>query len=71
MPEVPSFDLTLTGSAPVINPEAFYWNQGLVVSEQVSSMGFSMPGHGPGMFLEIRASDVDAWEVISVNVPRA
>ncbi len=68
---VPSGNLTLTSSAPVLNFEPTYWNQGLVVSEQISSMGFSMPGHGPGLFMEIRASDVDAWEVISIDVPRA
>ena len=68
--EVPSFNLTLSGSAPILNVDPAYWSSGLIVSEQISNMGFSMPGHGPGMFLEITATDVDAWEVISIDVPR-
>ena len=68
--DIPGFDLTLSLAAPVLNAEFFYWNQGVVVSEQISSMGFSMPGHGPGMFLEIRATNARPWEVISIEVPR-
>ena len=67
---VQSVDLALTTSVPVVNFEPSYWSSGLVVSDQISDMGFSMPGHGPGMFLEIRASDVEAWEIISIAVPR-
>ena len=67
---VPSGNLTLSTSAPVLNFEPSYWSAGVVVSKQISDMGFSMPGHGPGMFLEIRASDTEAWEVISIEVPR-
>ncbi len=65
-----SADLVLSTVVPVVNFESSYWNSGVVVSDQISSMGFSMPGHGPGMFLEIRASDPEAWEVISIEVPR-
>ena len=65
-----SADLTLTTSIPIRNFEPSYWNAGIVVSEQISDMGFSMPGHGPGLFLEIRASDTKAWEVVSLEVPR-
>ena len=63
-------DLVLTPTTPIINFEPSYWNSGVVVSDQISDMGFSMPGHGPGMFLEIRASDTESWEVISIEVPR-
>lgn len=62
--------LTLSTSAPIINASPVYFNQAVVVEEQVSDMGFSLPGKGPGMFLEIRASDVDSWEVVSLQVPR-
>ena len=65
-----SVELTLSTVLPILNFEPSYWNAGTVVSSQISDMGFSMAGHGPGMFLEVRASDVEAWEVISIEVPR-
>ena len=69
--DTPTVDLAFSTSTPVINPQPIYFSQGTVVSDQISDMGFSMPGHGPGLFLEIRASDTDQWEVISIQVPRA
>lgn len=67
---IPSGNLTISTSAPIVNLAFSYWNAGTVVSDQISHMGFSMPGHGPGMFLEIRATDTEQWEVISIEVPR-
>lgn len=68
--DIPSANLAISVVAPVINASPVYFAQGTVVSDQISDMGFSLPGHGPGLFIEIRASDTDQWEVISLQVPR-
>lgn len=75
--EAVSFDLKETfgvGGAVFWSGEFYwnetdnYWSSGRVVDDQISTLGFSVPGKGSGFVLEISISDVDTYEISRVYV---
>ena len=43
-----------------------YWSAGGVADDQLSTLGFSVPGKGSGFYLEVQISDTDDYRIVRI-----